>query len=135
MPTVYKVAERKDGGLYSTHAMGKYRTQYPPWERVERHNIFVFIDQEDARSFLSHSGVEVWECETDSVPRRAPDEVPDFDYTQPWGYNGVTTEEADKLISDFWNSPYRDRHGPLSLIGVPQGTYLVNAVKLIREVY
>lgn len=135
MTTVYKSVNRENDGLYSTHAQGKYRTRYTPEERVEKTNIFVFTDQDEAQAFLSYAGIEIWECETDSDPRSAPIEVPDFDYTQSWGYNGVTSEEADKLISRFWDSPYRDRHGPLSLIGTPDGTYLVNDVKLVRQVY
>jgi hypothetical protein len=131
--TVYKVVELENEKLYSVYALDRYRTEYIPGELVERPNIFVFMSQEDSESVQSRYD-QIWECETQSDPRPAPVYIPDYDYTRDAGYRGVSPDEADKLISTFWSKPYNEDEGPLSLIGAPEGSYLVDDVKLIRRV-
>lgn len=133
--TVYKVVRPEDGSLWSKMALGKYRTKYPPGEWVGRNNLFVFINLSDAREAAMH-WEEVWECETTSDPRPAPEFVPHYYYTYTGdeGYRGAQQDEADKLIKEFWDSPYSKDEGRLWLLVGSWGAHLVDDIKLIRKV-
>lgn len=131
--TVYKVVDPTYGGLFSLYARGKYRTQYKPGEIVEKANIFVFCEQRDAESFRGKA-YEVWEAETQSIPRPAPRCIPVYDHTRDHYYGGIYPDQADKLIKEFWEDPYGDGEGPLETLFPPTGSHLVNDIKLIRRV-
>jgi hypothetical protein len=132
MSTVYKLVLEENGVLLSINAMGKYRTEYTPGERVDKKNLFVFTSLEEAeRGCFSSLGERIWECETDSEPRHAPDYIPDFDHTGSGEYMGVGAEEAAQLIESFWST---GRGGRLRMIRPLRGSHLVDDVKLIREV-
>lgn len=136
--TVYKILlDDDENGLISTHARGKYTMHYKPGEKVDRPNLFVFLDLEDAESYGGASSdiLPIWECETESEPRPAPYEVPDYDYTGEDGWLGVPPNVADKLILAFWEQLYTDGNGPLRLISCPNGAHLVDDVTLLRRVY
>lgn len=131
--TVYKVVVDNNGVLQSINALGKFRTDYPVGRVVRRNNLFVFTDlyyAKDAQFESLHE--EVWECETESIPRETPSMVPDYDYTGDRNYKGLYPEVAHHLIKEFWRSPYRAT--TLDLIRPPTGSHLVDDIKLIRRV-
>jgi hypothetical protein len=135
MTTVYKVVLEEYGVFLSVNAKGAYQTRYRPGVQVKKKNLFVFTKEEYAENAcFTNLGEQVWECETESVPRHAPMFVPDYDYLGAGGYRGVLPEEVPLLLAKFWERPYGLRGGELNVIRPAAGAHLVDDVKLIRRV-
>lgn len=134
MNTVYKVVLEENGVLQSVNAMGSYKTEYIPGDRLYRKNLFVFTSLEDAeRACWPGLGEQIWECETESDPRPAPPQVPDFEHTDTLEYMGIPSVWASLYIEEFWSDPYTVYTGPLRLMRPLRNSYLVDDVKLIRR--
>lgn len=126
---VYKVVSSTRS---SVHARCDYEVTYPVGEAVLRDHLFVFLRKEDAEEMLdnlSNREVEVWECETQSVPVPAPNLIPDYAYT---GFVGFESEWMHTKIDEFW----KDQNSwDLNMLAPSSGSYLVDDVKLVRRVY
>jgi hypothetical protein len=133
--TVYKlVQETEKGQLTSMTAEGSYLTVYQPGEWVQKKNLFVFLDARHAVTGIE--GLELWECETTTEPRHAPERIPDYEHTYDKSYKGISPELTHQLIAEFFESPLPSSAyvGPLTLLWCANNAWLVDDVRLIRRI-
>jgi len=123
----YKIVREVDGQLVSMCANdlfpSEYRVTYITNEfvrpRVDKTGLFVFQNLKDAEDYaynIGIFGIQVWECEVEN-PRECKE-------------RGLINR-----IKQFWNPVYFMDSSRVYSVPTPKGTYICDAVKLIKEIY